>query len=100
MITQWVMNNLYEIAIFAMVTPITISAAFGLFLVSDDFCRDFKWYGKFMYGGAERDQDKADAFFGHAFITLGVVNIIVPLLVIYGYLYFTGKPLSALWRTT
>jgi len=93
----WIISNIDSIAIALMVAPIAASGVIGLFLILDDYCAELKWYGKIMYGSCERDQELADAFFGKAFISLGIADITVPFAVIYGYLYVTGKPLSALW---
>jgi len=96
MITQWVMSNAEKIAIFIMTMPILASVAMGFFLMIDDYCAGFKWYGRIMYGNAERDQYLADEFFGKMFIGLGLADIIVPCIVIYGYLYYSNKTLYSL----
>jgi hypothetical protein len=92
------MNNLNSIAMFLILTPMVVSVGMGFFLMIDDCCARFKWYGKIMYGNAERDQDLADEFFGKMFIGLGLADLFVPCIVIYGYLYITDKTLLDLWQ--
>ena len=94
----WIMSNIDGIAIFIMAVPLMASVSMGFFLIIDDYCAKFRWYGKIMYGGGERDQDLADEFFGKMFIGLGLADIIVPCIVVYGYLRITARTFSDLWE--
>lgn len=95
---QLITDNLYQIAIFITFVPLMIGASMGLLFTLDDICYKFKWYRMLIYDGKERDLLMTDGLFGKVFIGLGATSILIPLIVICGFLYITGGQLSDLWK--
>ena len=93
----WIMNNLEKIAIVIIMVPMIVGFGMGIFFVIDEQLKNFKFYGNLMYGKLERDDEYAEEFFGKAFLSTGIVSILTPFIVIFSYLYITGKTISDLW---
>jgi len=91
------MTNLENIALVIIVTPMAAALGMSFFFIIDNWFKNYKWYGRILYGGGERDGDCADEFFGKTFLGIGVVNVLLPFIVIFSYLHITGKPISDLW---
>jgi len=96
MVTQWIMTNLEQAAMLTIAIPLASALGMIVFFIIDDRVKDYKWYGKIMYGNAERDPEFVEAWFGKVFLSLGTVNVLVPIIVIFSYLHITGKTISDL----
>ena len=87
------MNNLNTICISIIALSMGATFVFIILFVADDLFSKSKWYLKLVYAGRERSYEKAEEFFGKTCVRLGIVNIVVPCLVVYGYLYYSNTAL-------
>ena len=91
---NWITNNLEMICSGIVAIPMVSTLCISIFFIIDDYCASFGWYGAMMYGGGKRDDSMAMAFFGKSFLGLGIVSIIIPCIVVYGYLYYSNISLA------
>jgi len=90
MISQWIATNSEKICMGIVAIPMTVAFAMVWLYVIDEKCAHYKWYLWLMYGGAERNENFAQDFFGKAFIGMGIANVIVPCIVAYGYAHYSN----------
>ena len=93
-ITEWAMANLEMLSTSIVAIPMFIAAGVTFFFMIDGQCYEYAWYRCIIYGKAERDDAYVDEFFAGAFIVLGIVNIVIPFIIVYGYLYYSNMSFS------
>ena len=95
--TPWIMDNLYLIAGGILMATIGLGAVVGIFFAADDILSKFRWYRDFVYGpGVERYETSAESFLAKSLIVVGIINLVMPIIVVYGYLYYSNTTWSTL----
>lgn len=90
-IIEWIMGNLKTLCIIVAAIPLLVTGILFSYITLDEALSRYKWYPSPFKRDTSEDMHNLDMACTKGMVILGFVNIIVPLIVISIYLYYTDS---------